>query len=277
MEDTNALVITDDQMNLIRRTVANGATESELALYLYDCQRQRVHPLDKLLHFTKRGGRYVPVTSIDLMRSRAAETGEYAGSSDPTIKTAGKELKSATVTVTRLVQGQRCEFTATAAFEEYKPDRSPMWVKMPITMLSKCAEACALRKGFPQQLAGMYGKEELDQAVTELDIKAVAPVPLPAVPLVPGSSVNDDEEPPHTADTVDVSTGEVQPAAVTGKKVTSPQVKRIYGKIRSSGKDKDDVLAYVKETFGIDSFEDLVWNKNGDSPYDQVCHWIDDQ
>tara|TARA_B100001123_G_C15338926_1_gene1033957 strand:+ start:3085 stop:3918 length:834 start_codon:yes stop_codon:yes gene_type:complete len=277
MEDTNALVITDDQMNLIRRTVANGATESELALYLYDCQRQRVHPLDKLLHFTKRGGRYVPVTSIDLMRSRAAETGEYAGSSDPVVKTAGKELKSATVTVTRIVQGQRCEFTATAAFEEYKPDRSPMWVKMPITMLSKCAEACALRKGFPQQLAGMYGKEELDQAVTELDIKAVAPSPLPAVPVSPGLSMNDEEEPQHTADTVDVSTGEVQPTAVTGKKVTGPQVKRIYGKIRSSGKDKDDVLAYVKETFGVDSFEDLVWNKNGDSPYDQVCQWIDDQ
>jgi len=31
MEDTNALAITDDQMNLIRRTVANGATESELS------------------------------------------------------------------------------------------------------------------------------------------------------------------------------------------------------------------------------------------------------
>ena len=277
MEDTNALVITDDQMNLIRRTVANGATESELALYLYDCQRQRVHPLDKLLHFTKRGGRYVPVTSIDLMRSRAAETGEYAGSSDPVVKTAGKELKSATVTVTRIVQGQRCEFTATAAFEEYKPDRSPMWVKMPITMLSKCAEACALRKGFPQQLAGMYGKEELDQAVTELDIKAVAPTPLPAVPVVPGLSMNDEEEPPHSADTVDVSTGEVQPTAVTGKKVTGPQVKRIYGKIKSSGKDKDDVLAYVKETFRVDSFEDLTWSREPDSPYEAVCQWIDDQ
>ena len=28
-------------------------------------EQQGVHPLDKLIHFTKRGGRYTPITSID--------------------------------------------------------------------------------------------------------------------------------------------------------------------------------------------------------------------
>jgi hypothetical protein len=130
-----------------------------------------VHPLDRLLHFTKRGGKYTPVTSIDLMRIRAAETGEYAGSDDAVFTTDGLDrgaqlLNTATVTVWRLVQGQRCAFTATARWSEYYPgdQGGHMWRKMPHTMLGKCAEALALRKGFPRQLAGLYASEELDQA-----------------------------------------------------------------------------------------------------------------
>ena len=77
-----APIVTAEQLDLVKRTVASGATTAELQLYLHDCQRQGVHPLDRLLHFTKRGGKYTPVTSIDLMRTRAADTGEYAGSDD---------------------------------------------------------------------------------------------------------------------------------------------------------------------------------------------------
>jgi phage recombination protein Bet len=166
--------VTTDQLDLIKRTVAHGATADELKLYLFDCARQGVHPLDKLVHFTKRGGKYTPVTSIDFMRIRAAETGEYAGSDDaffnmspPMTAVPGGPPSTATVTVYRLVQGQRCSFTGTARWEEYKPEQNDfMWRKMPHTMLSKCAEALALRKGFPRQLAGLYAREEMDQAET---------------------------------------------------------------------------------------------------------------
>jgi phage recombination protein Bet len=153
-----------EQIDLIRRTVANGATNDELALFLYDCQRRGVHPLDKLLHFTKRGGRYTPVTSIDFMRAQAAMTGEMAGSEDPTFDEGEGHPLSATVTVYRLTQGQRFAYTATARWAEYCPDNAPMWKRMPYTMLGKCAEALALRKAFPQQLAGLYSGEEMDQA-----------------------------------------------------------------------------------------------------------------
>lgn len=168
-----APTVTSDQLDLIKRTVANGATADELKLFLYDCARQGVHPMDKLVHFTKRGGKYTPVTSIDFMRIRAAETGEYAGNDDavfhpkPTGATpeTSQPPSSATVTVYRLVQGQRCAYTGTARWAEYKPEQNDfMWKKMPHTMLGKCAEAIALRKGFPRQLAGLYAREEMDQA-----------------------------------------------------------------------------------------------------------------
>lgn len=158
--------VSPSELELVRATVANDATPEELKLYLYDCARQGVHPLDKLIHFTKRAGKYTPITSIDFMRMSAADTGEYAGSDDAVYGDimGAKYPVQATVTVWRLVQGQRCAFTATARWSEYKPDQAFMWTKMPFTMLAKCAEALALRKGFPRQLAGLYAKEEMDQA-----------------------------------------------------------------------------------------------------------------
>lgn len=169
--------ITTDQMDLIRKTVAKDATPDELKLYLYDCQRQGVHPLDRLIHFTKRGGRYTPVTSIDFMRIQAHGTGECLGISDPEFETAPGNPLWATVTVKRLVQGQVAVFTATARWMEYFPGEQSghMWKKMPHTMLGKCAEALALRKGFPKQLAGLYAREEMDQAVAEPALVIEAP------------------------------------------------------------------------------------------------------
>ena len=184
-----APAVTAEQRELIKTTIARGATDDELRLFLYDCARQGVHPLDKLIHFTKRGGRYTPVTSIDLMRTRAAETNEYAGSDDATFEAFDDDGPpvSATVTVYRLTQGQRFAYTATARWREYTPGElaGPLWQKMPHTMLAKCAEALALRKAFPRQLAGLYAAEELDQAEAgPLPPKAPRP-PLPAPPPPP--------------------------------------------------------------------------------------------
>jgi len=158
--------VTSEQLELVRRTVAAGATDAELKLFLFDCQRRGVHPLDKLLHFTKRGGKYTPVTSIDFMRSQAAMSGEMAGSDDPDFHDTepGDVNFHASVTVYRMTQGQRFGYSATARWAEYCPDNAPMWRRMPHTMLGKCAEALALRKAFPQQLAGLYSREEMDQA-----------------------------------------------------------------------------------------------------------------
>jgi phage recombination protein Bet len=172
-----APVVTRDQLELIKRTVAVGATDAELELFLFDCQRRGVHPLDRLIHFTKRGGRYTPITSIDFLRGRAHDTGEMAGSDDVQFD---KDARTATVTVYRLTRGTRYAYSATARYGEYVPDPGPngrgdvMWKRMPHVMLGKCAEALALRKAFPQQLGGLYVKEELEQARPDFVTEATA-------------------------------------------------------------------------------------------------------
>ncbi len=159
--------ITNEQLELVRNTVAKDATAPELKLFLYDCQRQGVHPLDKLIHFTKRGGRYVPITSIDFLRRQAGSTGAYAGADDGAFT--GEPAKAGfacKLVVYRIVQGIRCDWSATARWEEYYPGEAQgqMWRKMPHVMLSKVAEALALRKAFADVLHGLYTKEEMDQA-----------------------------------------------------------------------------------------------------------------
>lgn len=202
LAEREVVAVTGDQLDLVRKTVANGATDAELRLFLFDCQRRGVHPLDKLLHFTKRGGKYTPVTSIDFMRSQAAMTGEMAGSDDAIFVDAldGGHPESAMVTVYRLTQGQRFAYSATARWSEYCPDNAPMWRRMPHTMLGKCAEALALRKAFPQQLAGLYSREEMDQADTP---------ERPAVPMTRGVVQDGDS-------IVAESTGEELPPAPAG-------------------------------------------------------------
>jgi phage recombination protein Bet len=162
-----AVIITDQQVEVIRKTIAADATDAELQLFFYDCRRRGVHPLDRLIHFTKRKGKYAPVTSIDFFRMRAGGTREHMGTDDAVfcgLITDGDFR--ATVTVYRLVQGEKCPFTATARWTEYLPEppNDFMWKKMPHGQLAKCAEALALRKGFPQELADLHTFEEMAQA-----------------------------------------------------------------------------------------------------------------
>ncbi len=162
-----AIVVTEEQKELVKRTVAPDATEQELQLYFYDCSRRGVHPLDKLLHFTKRQGKYTPITSIDLFRMRADSTGLHLGTDEPLYQgVKGTPDFAAMVKVHKLVAGQKATFTGTARWSEYFPGDAQgfMWKKMPHLMLGKCAEALALRKAFPAQLHGLYVQEEMDQA-----------------------------------------------------------------------------------------------------------------
>lgn len=169
-------------VDLIRRTVAKGADDDQLAQFLHNVARTGLNPLARQIYCVMRrnnrtGKLEMSVqTGIDGYRVVADRTGAYAGSSDPIfdeglnqyahLETERGHPKTASVTVTKIVAGQVFDFTATALWSSYYPgDRQgQMWNNMPYLMLGKCAEALALRKAFPQDLSGIYTHEEMQQA-----------------------------------------------------------------------------------------------------------------
>lgn len=167
---------THEQVDLIKRTIAVGATHDELQLFLYQAKRTGLDPLSRQIHFVKRKDKGTIQTAIDGYRLIADRTGKYAGSDDylfdegipqylHMVAKRGNPL-TATVTVYKMVDGNKVSFSATAAWGEYFPGEAQgfMWKKMPYLMIGKCAESLALRKAFPAELSGIYTNEEMSQA-----------------------------------------------------------------------------------------------------------------
>jgi phage recombination protein Bet len=157
-----------DKLELIKKTVAKGATDLELELFLHASKRTGLDPLMKQIYCIKRGDSMAIQTGIDGYRLIADRTGQYAGSDEPQYIIGDDGFPDvASVTVTKIVSGVPCKFSASARWKEYCQTNSPMWKKMPFLMLGKCAEALALRKAFPAELSGVYTHEEMMQADTE--------------------------------------------------------------------------------------------------------------
>lgn len=165
--------ISNDKLELIKKTVAKGATDLELEMFLHACKRTGLDPLMKQIYCIKRGDKMAMQTGIDGYRLIADRTGKYAGSDEPAYILADDGWPEvASVTVTKMVDGVPCKFSASARWKEYCQESSPMWKKMPFLMLGKCAEALALRKAFPAELSGVYTHEEMMQADNEPQSRA---------------------------------------------------------------------------------------------------------
>ena len=158
-----------ETVELIKKTVAPDANPHELALFIYQAKKTGLNPLARQIYCVKIGGKVTIQASIDGLRLVAQRTGEYAGQDEPEFIEEGADHPSiAKVTVYKFSKsGNRyAAATGVAYWSEYCPPtgRDFMWKKMPHTMLSKVAEALALRKAFPQELSGIYSAEEMSQA-----------------------------------------------------------------------------------------------------------------
>lgn len=154
------------KVQLIKDLVAVGASDNELALFLYTAQRTGLDPLAKQIYCIKRQGKMTIQTGIDGYRLIADRTGNYAPGRAPTFEydTDGK-VYSATAYVMKYVRATWHEVSATAFWDEYvvlyNGQPGNLWASKPRVMLAKCAEALALRRAFPAELSGLYTDTEM--------------------------------------------------------------------------------------------------------------------
>lgn len=175
-----------DQVQLLKDTVAKGASDDELRLFLEVCKSKRLDPFGKQIHAVKRWDSTLrrEVMSfqigIDGFRSLAERSGRYTGQSAPMWCGLDGEWRDvwlsqqppAAAKMSVYKAGFEQPVTRIALYKEYvqtTKDGGPnsMWTKMPSNQLAKCAEALALRAAFPEELSGLYTPDEMGQADSE--------------------------------------------------------------------------------------------------------------
>jgi len=177
-----------EQAAVLRQTgIDDDVAPAELSAFLHLCQRTQLDPFSRQIYLIGRWDKkqkrkvYTPQTGIDgyrVIAHRVASESRQSFGYEDTLwcDQSGRwrdawlaDTPPAAAKVTVLRNGER--FSAVARFSEYVqtfPDGNPsgLWGRMPSGQIAKCAEALALRKAFPHDLAGIYTAEEMAQADT---------------------------------------------------------------------------------------------------------------
>ena len=192
--------LTPEQIDLLKRTVATGASDDEFALFLHQCERTGLNPFARQIYCIGRRAKddqgnwttaMVTQVGIDGFRLIAERSHGYRGQTVPMFYDVAGNAREVWLDTKKppvacklgvYKEGFEEPLYVVALYEEYvqrKRDNQPnaMWAGKPTVMLAKCAEAMALRKAFPQELSGLYTEEEIPPDLTDEEQK---PTPVAA-------------------------------------------------------------------------------------------------
>lgn len=192
MNEMIKIDFSNEQLDLIKRQIAKGATDDELKIFLNVCKTRGLDPFARQIYAVQReewdksaGSKTSKMSiqvSIDGFRLIAERSGKYSGQIGPfwcdedgawcDVWIKRKPPLAAKVGVIR--SDFKETLWAVARFDSYaakKHDGSLMslWAKMPELMIAKVAESLALRRAFPAELGGLYTSEEMAQASNDDD------------------------------------------------------------------------------------------------------------
>lgn len=179
-----------EQTRILRETVARDCNDAQFAFFMEVVRRCQLDPFQRQIHAVIRHSRrnvngtwiddpqLTIQTGIDGFRNIAERTDDYGAGPAPVYGPAcecrryGVQHPEYAVAAVRRWHGKAGQWAVTedvAYFDEFvQTDKqglaSNLWMKMPRVMLSKCAEARALRRAFPSTFSGLYLHEEMEQA-----------------------------------------------------------------------------------------------------------------
>lgn len=240
-----------NQLAALRQLGVEGASGADLGIFFNFAKRTGLDPFARQIYMIGRnsrdGKKWTIQASIDGLRIVAERSGDYAGQTPVEFCGAdglwrdvwASNTPPVAARVGVLRHGFNAPLYAVAYWDEYvQTDRdgrpTSMWSSKPKLMLAKCAEALALRKAFPNDLAGLYTADEMGNAETRPAVTAPAPIV-----------------------EVDIATGEILDGEKKEEpKATDAQLRAIGAMLGKLGvKDRDARHAYVSEIIRRDVFD----------------------
>lgn len=191
--------------NALSSTIYPGSKPESILMAVDYCRARKLDIMLKPVHLVpmqvkdahsgQKQWRDVPMPGVGLYRIQADRSGDYAGADEPefgpTIEAEfeGQDFNRNPImvkvrypewckyTVYKMIGGQRVAFKATEFWLENYATQSAkleapnaMWKKRPFGQLAKCAEAQALRKGWPEIGQEPTAEEMQGKGFAEVDI-----------------------------------------------------------------------------------------------------------